>query len=162
MRNQTLAVALAVGALTLAVAACKTTAAASPAPAAATQAAAHSAASPSSATAALPPPPTAVTLGALTLADFPSTAAGNEARGICEAWLRLRQQYEDRMVTDSPYQLNQWFSSAAWQKAQSDGAALGNAPAYSRLETALGEALAGDVAGAETVKLMDSACAKGD
>lgn len=107
-------------------------------------------------------PPAAAALGPLTLADFPSTAGGKDARGICETWLTLRQQYEDRMTTDSPYQLNQWFSSAAWQKTQADGMALGNDPAYQHLETALGEATVGDMADAGTVRLMDAACAKGD
>jgi hypothetical protein len=110
----------------------------------------------------LPPPPTAVTLGPLKLADFPATVGGKEARGICEAWQELRQQYEDRMVTDSPYQLNQWFSSAVWQKEQADAIRLGADPAYTHLEVAFGVGLVGDEADSGTVKLMDSACAKGD
>lgn len=179
MTNHPIAAAFAIGALTLTAAACKPTAAAAPAPAATVSAAAtlapvatlrsthsaapsHAASSSATPAPALPPPPTAVTLGPLSLAGFPSTTAGTEARGICEAWLGLRQQYENRTVDDSPFQLNQWFSSPAWAKVQSDGNALGNDPAYSHLETALGETLAGDVAGAETIKLMDSACSKGD
>ena len=110
----------------------------------------------------LSPPPTAVTLAPLKLADFPSSAVGNDARGVCEAWLTLRQQYENRMVTDSPYQLNQWFSSSAWHKSWTDANALGNDPAYSHLEVAYGIATVGDMVDSGTVKQMDGACAKGD
>jgi hypothetical protein len=140
--------ALAAVAVIMALAACASSSGTSSAPAAAAP--------------VLPPPPTAVALAPLKLAAFPSTPGGKEARGICQAWLGLRQQYENRMVADSPHQLNQWFSSRAWAKTQDDGTALGDDPAYAHLETALGEAVTGDMAGAGTVKLMDSACAKGD
>lgn len=179
MTRHPIAAAFAIGAIALTAAACKPTAAAAPAPATTVSAAAtlapvatlrsthsaghsHTASSPAPSAPALPPPPTAVTLGALTLAGFPSTTAGTEARGICEAWRGLRQQYEDRTVNDSPDQLNAWFSSSAWAKVQSGASALGNDAAYPHLETALGEALAGGVAGPGTIKLMDSACSKGD
>ncbi len=112
------------------------------------------------AAAARPAPPAA--LGQLTLARFPSTSSGKEARGICETWQKLRREYAGRLAADSPYQLNQWFSGPDWHKSWEDGAALGNDPAYSNLEVAYGTATVGDEAGAATIKQMDEACAKGD
>lgn len=110
----------------------------------------------------LSPPPTAVTLAPLTLASFPATTDGELAKGICQQWQGLRQQYEDRTVTDSPYALNQWFSSAAWQPEDSDASALNGDPAYSKIETAFGVGTVGDDASAGAVREMDAACAAGD
>jgi predicted small lipoprotein YifL len=148
--RQTIAAALAAAAV-LSLAACGPS---SPAPAAAP-------ASPTtpSTPAALPK---AAAAGPLKLAAFPSASGGKDARGVCEQWAGLRGEYAGRTATDSPYQLNQWFSSAAWRKAWSDATALGNDPAYANLETAYGLATLGDAAGPANARLMDSACAKGD
>lgn len=119
--------------------------------------------SPSSVPAPAPPSPSAaVTLGPRKLASFPSTAGGRAARGTCEAWRDLRREYASRVASDSPYQLNQWFSSAAWRKARSDVNELGADPAYAHLEVAYGLATYGDAAGIPNARLMDAACSKGD
>lgn len=148
MRNLIAAAALAAGALS--VTACGSS---SPPPAAAAPAATAAATAPASAP---------VTLGPLKLASFPPTAAGTEARSVCRAWQGLRREYASRLSSDSPYKLNQWFSSAAWHKSWEDAAALGNDPAYAQLEVAYGTATVGDMAGAGTAREMDKACAKGD
>jgi hypothetical protein len=155
MTNRTISTALAAAIAIPAafgIAACASSSSAPPA----------AAASPAATAAAMPPPPPAPAVGPLTIAHFASTSGGDAARGICEQWVILRHEYANRLATDSPYQLNQWFSSADWHKARSDGNALGDDPAYSHLEVALGEAMVGDMADAGTIRLMDDACARGD
>lgn len=102
----------------------------------------------------------APTLGPLTLGHFPATADGRLARDICEAWQGLRSQYAANVANDTPYQLNQWFSSAAWQTEHSDASKL-NDPAYASLEGALGVATVGDTASLAVAREVDKACAAG-
>ena len=75
---------------------------------------------------------------------------------------RLRAQYYIRVQDDTPYQLNQWFSSPDWSVINSDGAELGDDPAYSHLSTALGSGMVGDVASVSTGREIDQACAAGN
>jgi hypothetical protein len=96
------------------------------------------------------------------LADFPSTEDGNLARGVCDAWDRLREKYATLVATDSPDQLNQWFSGPAWHTAWSNANSLGDDPAYSHLETAFGLATYGDAASVANARLMDKACTAGN
>lgn len=107
-------------------------------------------------------PGTAPALEALTIGHFPATTDGKLAEGICEQWQGLRSQYAQRLTIDTPYQMNQWFSSADWAKVQSDGAALGDDPAYSNLETSLGVATVGDEASAASAAAVDKACERAD
>jgi hypothetical protein len=101
------------------------------------------------------------TLGPLTLGHFPSTKDGRLAKGICQAWARLRGQYASRVENDSPYQLNQWFSGPDWATERSDGMALGGDPAYADLEGAMGVATVGGTASINTARNVDKACAAG-
>jgi hypothetical protein len=87
---------------------------------------------------------------------------GNLARGACEEWARLRVEYISRVVADSPYQLNQWFSGPDWAKSYSDVNKLGSDPSYSHLETAYGAATLGDTASVAWAGLLDRACSAGD
>src|SRR6201996_9083576 len=56
-------------------------------------------------------------LGKLTLGTFPSTVDGMKALSLCEDWAELRAQYVARVGKDTPYELEQWFSSSAWRLA---------------------------------------------
>lgn len=120
-----------------------------PAPAAAT------ASTPASAPAASSAAPA---LGPMTPGRFPSTTDGRLAAAICRAWSGLRQQYAALQDSDSPAQLNQWFSGPDWSTVQADAARLGNDPAYGHLETALGVAMTGDEASMATARSVDRAC----
>lgn len=117
------------------------------------------AAAPSSGPAA---PGTAPNLAPLTLGHFPGTADGKLAKGICEQWQGLRQEYVYRLTIDSPYQMNQWFSSSAWAKEYALANELDGAPAYSNLQGALGVATVGDDAGDAVAAEVDKACEKAD
>jgi hypothetical protein len=130
------------------------------APAPTASAAAVASAPPSSSAVAASPSATA-SAGPLVLAHFPSTTDGRLARGICRSWARLRVEYYQLVQQDSSYQLNQWFSSANWSTINNDGEQLGNDPAYSNLETALGVGMVGDMANVGTARQIDLACAKG-
>ena len=101
-------------------------------------------------------------LAPLTPGHFPDTADGKLAKAICGHWAGLRQEYVNRAADDSAYQMNQWLSGPAWSKVQDDSAALGDDPAYSHLETALGAGLAGDDAGPESAAAIDKACEAAD
>jgi len=107
-------------------------------------------------------PSTSANLAPLKLGHFPATTDGRLARTICKQWAGLRQQYVSRVAADTPYQLNQWFSSRAWSKVQNDSMALGDDPAYSKLETAIGVAIFGDSASASSAKSVDKACEAAD
>jgi hypothetical protein len=104
------------------------------------------------------PPGTPATLATLVLGQFPETPDGQLAKAICEQWSGLRQQYVDNAAADSPYQMNQWFSSSAWLKVQNDANTLNGDPAYSNLQTALGVGLVGDEAGTASAAAIDKAC----
>lgn len=105
--------------------------------------------------------PSAASLAPLTLASFPATADGRLARAICGTWAAQRGQYASRVTADTPGQVEQWLTGSAWKTAQADLTALGNAAAYSHLETAAGLAL-GIAASTANGKLMDKACSAGD
>ena len=107
-------------------------------------------------------PGTAANLAPLTLGPFPDTADGEIAKRICEQWQGLRQEYVYRLTIDNSYQMNGWFSSSAWSKVQNDGMALGDDPAYSNLETALGVAITGEMASTANAAAVDKACAAAD
>jgi hypothetical protein len=125
---------------------------ASPAPSALATPSSH----PSSAPAAKP-------LGPLVLGRFSSTTEGRLAKGICKSWQGLRQEYVSKVDSGTTaFDMNQWFSSPAWSTVQSDGMKLGNAPAYSNLETAVGVAITGDLATTGSAAAIDKACKAAD
>ena len=104
-------------------------------------------------------PGPAASLGALALGRFPSTADGKLAKAICKSWATLRREYVQKITVDTAYQLNGWFSSPAWSTIQNDAMTLGNDPAYSNLETAVGVGITGENASAASAKAIDKACA---
>ena len=116
---------------------------------------------PSSATASSAP--AAKPLGPLVLGRFSSTTEGRLAKGICKSWQGLRQEYVSKVDSGTTaFDMNQWFSSPAWSTVQSDGMKLGNAPAYSNLETAVGVAITGDLATKGSAAAIDKACKAAD
>lgn len=118
-------------------------------------------ATPAAVPAATSAPSPDATLGALTLGHFPSTSDGRAAKGLCEAWAGLRNQYASNVQDDSPVQLNQWFSGADWQQARSEAGKLGNSAAFTTLIAAYGVATVGDTASIDTARNLDKACAAG-
>jgi hypothetical protein len=98
----------------------------------------------------------------LKLANFPSSQDGDLARTICQAWSGLRGQYYSRVKTDTPGQLSQWFAGADWTAIRADTLQLGSDPDYSRLNAALGAAMAGKAASAKTGQAVDRACTAGN
>ena len=116
-----------------------------------------------------PPPatptmtPSAVpVLGKLTFGTFPSTSDGISALSLCEDWAELRAQYVARVGKGTPYELEQWFSSSAWQPAFNASGPLRTDPNYSELNTAFGLATTGESASIADAKLLDKACAAAD
>jgi hypothetical protein len=117
-----------------------------------------------------PPPivptvtPSAVpVLGKLTFGTFPSTWGGAKALRLCEDWAGLRGQYVARVdAGDTPFQLEQWFSSAAWQPAFAVSGPLQVNPAYSQISVAFGLATVGQTASIAQAKRLDTACAAAD
>lgn len=130
----------------------------------------HAASSSSLAPGQTPPPltptvtPSAVpVLGKLTLGTFPATAGGISALRLCEDWAGLRGQYAARVEAgDSPFQLEQWFSSAAWRLAFNANSPLQVNPSYSEISVAFGVATIGQTASIAAAKRLDAACAAAD
>ena len=107
-------------------------------------------------------PSTVPVLGRLSFGTFPATPDGARALMLCEQWSGLRGEYVTRVQADSPYQLEQWFSSAVWQPAFSASRPLVVDPAYSQISTAFGLATTGEAASIASARLLDKACAAAD
>lgn len=122
----------------------------------ATSSASSSATTPAAASASA-----AATLGPLALGSFPATTDGRLAKSICSSWAGLRSEYATRVATDTPFQLNQWFSSPAWGTIQSDALKLPAEGAYVPITAALGVVFNGDTASIANARNLDRACAAG-
>jgi hypothetical protein len=116
-----------------------------------------------------PPPatpsvtPTAVTgLTALSFGTFPSTADGWAALNLCEQWASLRSQYVANLKTDTPHQLEVWFSGSAWTAAYGDESPLKVDPVYGNISLAFGQTTAVDTASIANADTLDTACAAAD
>lgn len=107
-------------------------------------------------------PSTVPVLGKLSFGTFPATPDGARALMLCEQWSGLRGEYVSRIQADSPYQLEQWFSSAVWQTAFSASRPLVVDPAYSQISTAFGLTTTGEAASIASARLLDKACAAAD
>jgi hypothetical protein len=107
-------------------------------------------------------PSTVPVLGRLSFGVFPSTWDGTRALTLCEQWSGLRGQYVTRVQSQTPYQLEQWFSSIAWRPVFIANTPLRTDPAYSHIDTAFG--LVSTAAGASiaSARLLDQACAAVD
>jgi hypothetical protein len=116
-----------------------------------------------------PPPatptmtPSAVpVLGQLAFGTFRATGDGANALSLCEDWAGLRGQYVARVGTGTPYQLEQWFSSAVWRPAFNVSSSLRLDPHYGEVSVAFGLATTGAAASVGSAKLLDKACAAAD
>jgi hypothetical protein len=108
--------------------------------------------------------PTSVpVLGKMTFATFPNTWDGVRALTVCEQWAGLRAEYVANVKVDTPYQLEQWFSTnPAWTTAFGANSELKTDPNYINISNAFGLVTAGDVASLSDARLLDQACAAGD
>jgi hypothetical protein len=116
---------------------------------------------PGPATPSVTPSPVPV-LGKLNFGTFPATEDGIKALTLCEAWSELRAQYVYRLQTDTPFELEQWFSSDVWQPAFTADKPLRTDPAYSEISSAFGLATTGQGASIASARLLDKACAAAD
>jgi hypothetical protein len=100
-------------------------------------------------------------LGALRLGAFPATADGARALALCQRWAGLRGEYAARLRGDTPYQLEQWLSSAAWRPAFTADAPLQTDTGYITLSIAFGLASTAAAASVDYARMLDQACAAG-
>jgi len=107
-------------------------------------------------------PSSAPVLGKLTFGSFPSTGDGARALTLCEQWAGLRGAYVARVRADTPYELEQWFSSTAWRPAFTANSPLRVDPAYGHISTAFGLATTGQAASIASARFLDRACAQAD
>jgi hypothetical protein len=107
-------------------------------------------------------PSTVPVLGAMTYGTFPATKDGLSALTLCEQWAGLRGEYVSRVRSDTPYQLEQWFSSTVWRTAFSANSPLRVDPAYTGISTGFGLATTGEAASIHSARLLDQACAAAD
>jgi hypothetical protein len=107
-------------------------------------------------------PQAAPVLGSMSYGTFPPSKDGMDALIVCEQWAVLRDQYVERVRTDTPYQLEQWFSSPAWLPAFQANSPLKTDPDYSQINTAFGLVSTGAAASVANAELLDKACANAD
>ena len=107
-------------------------------------------------------PQAAPVLGPMSYGTFPASKDGMDALIVCEQWAALRDQYVERVRTDTPYQLEQWFSSPAWLPAFQANSPLKTDPDYSQINTAFGLVSTGAAASVANAELLDKACATAD
>jgi hypothetical protein len=101
-------------------------------------------------------------LGQLRYGKFPATTDGIEALAVCEQWAVLRDQYVGRVRADTPYELEEWFSSPAWLPAFQANKPLKTDPDYSQINTAFDLVSTGAAASVANAELLDKACASAD
>jgi hypothetical protein len=101
-------------------------------------------------------------LGRMTFGRFPGTWDGLKALAVCEQWAGLRGQYVTRVRADTPFQLEQWFSSTAWRAAFVANTPIKADPGYSSISTAFGLVSTGAAASIDTARILDEACAAAD
>jgi hypothetical protein len=107
-------------------------------------------------------PSTVPVLGKLFFGAFPATSDGTRALTVCEQWSELRGEYVTHVEADTPYQLEQWFSSAVWRPAFTANTPLRIDPAYGDISTGFGLATTGEAASISSARLLDKACAAVD
>jgi hypothetical protein len=101
-------------------------------------------------------------LGSMSYGTFPASTHGMDALIVCEQWALLRDQYVGRLRADTPYQLEQWFSSPAWLPAFQANSPLKTDPNYSQINAAFGLVSTGAAASVPNAQLLDKACASAD
>jgi hypothetical protein len=108
--------------------------------------------------------PTAVpALGPMTLGTFASTEDGMAALTVCEQWAGLRAEYVTSLRTDTPFQLERWFSAdTRWLTAFAANSPLKTDPRYMYISTAFGLVSTAAAASMSNARLLDRACAAAD
>jgi len=101
-------------------------------------------------------------LGKLSFGTFPSTLDGTQALMLCEQWSGLRGEYVPHLSQDTPYELEQWFSSNDWRAAFIANGPLRKDPAYSNINTAFGLVSTAAAASIDNAKWLDRGCAAAD
>jgi hypothetical protein len=101
-------------------------------------------------------------LGSMSYGTFPASTDGIEALTLCEQWAVLRDEYVARLRADTPYQLEQWFSSPVWHPAFLANNPLKTDPTYSQINTAFTLVSTGAAASVPNAELLDKACASAD
>jgi len=101
-------------------------------------------------------------LGKLNFGPFPATEDGIRALKLCEAWSGLREQNVYRVRADTPFELEQWFSSAVWRPAFTANSPLRTDPAYTKISSAFGLATTGQGASISSARMLDKACSEAD
>jgi hypothetical protein len=101
-------------------------------------------------------------LGSMSYGTFPASTDGMDALIVCEQWAVLRDEYLARLRADTPYQLEQWFSSPAWLPAFKANSPLKTDPDYSQINAAFGLVSTGAAASVASAELLDKACASAD
>ena len=107
-------------------------------------------------------PSTVPVLGKLSFGTFPSTYDGTRALQLCEQWSGLRGEYVSHLRQDTPYELEQWFSSTDWRAAFVANSPLRNDPAYSNINAAFGLVSTAGAASIANAKWLDRGCAAAD
>ena len=101
-------------------------------------------------------------LGSMKLGAFPATEDGVSALTLCEQWAGLRGDYVPAVRRDTPFQLEQWFSSASWLPAFAANSPLKTDPRYLYLSTAFGLVTEPAAASVGSARDLDKACAAAD
>jgi hypothetical protein len=101
-------------------------------------------------------------LGSMSYGTFPASTDGTDALMVCEQWAVLRDQYVGQLRADTPYQLEEWFSSPAWLPAFKANSPLKTDPDYSQINAAFGLVSTGAAASVANAELLDKACASAD
>ena len=107
-------------------------------------------------------PSTVPVLGQLSFGTFPSTWDGTRALMLCEQWSGLRGEYVPHLRRDTPYELEQWFSSNDWRAAFIANSPLRTDPAYSNISIAFGLVSTAAAASIDNAKWLDRGCAAAD
>jgi hypothetical protein len=101
-------------------------------------------------------------LGRMSYGTFSSSWGGTRALIVCQQWAGLRGQYVTRVRADTPFQLEQWFSGAAWLPSFVANTSIKDDPAYSSVSTAFGLVSTGAAASMGSARDLDRACAAAD
>ena len=101
-------------------------------------------------------------LGSMSYGTFPATTDGTSALSVCERWAELRAGYVGQLRTDTPYQLERWFSSPTWLPAFQADNPLRTDPDFSQINTAFTLVSTAAAASAGNARLLDDACAGAD
>lgn len=101
-------------------------------------------------------------LGLLRIGSFPSTWDGSQAQRLCDQWAGLRGQYAGQVRRDTPFELEQWFSTRTWLPAFNANSPLKTDPKFLYISSAFGLVSTAAAASLDNARLLDAACAAAD